>query len=614
MADPAPPSPEKKTTEAGPPESAAPAARPRSLLQRLDERYPAVMEKVRAFAASLPMPSTSRERRIFIGLGVSIGLTLLLPFVLRPTHKPLLLGKSDVELTILTPHNETIRREFGEGFQQWYKARTGKTVHLDWRTPGGTSEIVKIIGSEYHAAFENYWKKNGDGPWQESFGRAYSDPKLDRAPDDTTPATPEQRAREAFLKSSVGIGVDLFFGGGTYDFEKQRKAGTLVAQDASGQCGFAALKRQRPEWFTDAIIPQSLSGEPFYDPGLAWVGSCLSSFGIVYNRDTVARLGLEPPQTWEDLADPRYLGQIALADPSKSGSVVKAFEMIVQQQMRRTLDEAQERIASAPPRQRENIEAIVMREGWIKGLQLIQKIGANARYFTDSATKVPHDVAQGAAAAGLCIDFYGRTFNERLLRADGVSRVEFVTPQGGTSVGVDAIAMFRGAPNPEVAHAFLEFVLSPEGQALWNYRPGEPGGPRRMSLRRLPIRKDMYIPEKLAHFADPGVLPYEHAHEFVFEPEWTTPKFDALRLGVRVMCIDTHEELRAAWELLAEKGFPEGPMAQFSDMGQLGGDAEGVTSQLRSGDKLTQVKLARNLGAQFRRSYELARTKAEANR
>ena len=55
-------------------------------------------------------------------------------------------------------------------------------------------------------------------------------------------------------------------------------------------------------------------------------------------------------------------------------------------------------------------------------------------------------------------------------------------------------------------------------------------------------------------------------------------------------------------------------MDQFTDMGQLGGDAEGVTAQIRSGNKLTQVQLARVLGAQFRRSYGLAVEKAERGR
>ena len=47
-------------------------------------------------------------------------------------------------------------------------------------------------------------------------------------------------------------------------------------------------------------------------------------------------------------------------------------------------------------------------QGWIDGVRLMQRIGANARYFTDTSTKIPVDVSMGNAAAGLAIDFYGR--------------------------------------------------------------------------------------------------------------------------------------------------------------------------------------------------------------
>jgi hypothetical protein len=132
-----------------------------------------------------------------------------------------------------------------------------------------------------------------------------------------------------------------------------------------------------------------------------------------------------------------------------------------------------------------------------------------------------------------------------------------------------------------------------------------------MSLRRLPVRKDMYSPDHLAHFADPDVRPYDHAAEFTYMPAWTANRFNALRLGVRVMCIDTHDELAGAWKELITAGFPPLAMEQFGAMGQLAADPEGITTQLASNDKLIQVKLARTLGAQFRRSYELARAKAK---
>lgn len=577
----------------------------------LQRRFPGMHERVSAFLSSLPVPQTRRERVLYSAILVGLLVTIAAPFLLRPSERPWLFGRTDDELVILTPHNETIRREFGAAFARWYRDRTGRTVRVDWRTPGGTSEIVKVIHSEYFAAFENHWRKTQRRLWQDAFGKGFADPAND--PPAEGVLTLPQEARKVFLESEVGIGVDLFFGGGVYDFERQRRAGTLVAADASGRYGLAALRRAHPDWFREEVIPQEVSGEPFHHPDMVWAGTALSTFGIVYNTDVLERLGVPEPTRWEDLTDPRYFGEVAVADPSKSGSTVKAFEMIIQQQVREALEEAREEIAQTPHKQREERERATIREGWSRGLQLIQRIGANARYFTDAATKVPHDVAQGIAAAGMCIDFYGRTFSEKLRRPDGTSRVKFIAPEGGSSYGVDSIAMFRGSPNPEVAHAFMEFVLSVEGQSLWNYRPGTPGGPETMSLRRLPVRRDMYVPERLRHFADPDILPYEQARKVVYRPEWTATSFDAIRAVVRVMCIDTHEELREAWRELAAQDFPPTATAFFSDLGPLPSEStrQSLSQTMRSGDKLMQVRTMRLLGAQFRKQYERAERMAE---
>jgi len=170
---------------------------------------------------------------------------------------------------------------------------------------------------------------------------------------------------------------------------------------------------------------------------------------------------VEAPDQWADLGDPRYRGTLAIADPAKSGSAVKTFEMLMQQQLADAVARIDPlAVADLTLANRDALDA-----GWTAGLNLIQKISANARYFADSAAKTPFDVAQGNAAAGMSIDFYGRTLSEYLRQPDGSSRIQFVLPEGGTSVGADPIALFRGAPHPALAQEFIRFVLSPEGRS-----------------------------------------------------------------------------------------------------------------------------------------------------
>ncbi|MDB6071888.1 MAG: iron transporter substrate-binding protein [Verrucomicrobiales bacterium] len=490
-------------------------------------------------------------------------------------------------LVIVTPHLESIRNEFESAFQRWMKEKYNRAVVIDWRVPGGTTEIGKVVTSEYRAALEYYWKKNRKDPWDDRLGMVFTDPK------DTT------EARKVFTASNIGIGMDLFFGGGTPDFAAMKKSGYLVPGDAAAGTGILGVKAAHPDWFGDNAIPAKSAGETYTDPDFGWVGACLSSFGICYNLDFHQRRGYtDLPSQWADLTNPRYENQIALADPGKSGTVVKMMETILQQAMQ----ESARGIEEGPARK------TALEAGWIKGMTLIQRIGANARYWTDSSAKIPLDVCEGEAAAGMCIDFYARNYIQRLEEANGSSRLGFILPSGGTTPSVDPIALFRGAPNPELATRFIEFVLSMEGQRLWAYKSGEPGGPQRSALRRLPIRKDYYVPEHLVHGSDPGILPYATGTSLTYDPALTSSSFSAIRLVIRAMCLDTHEELKTAWSALIEHGFPPQATAAFGDLTHIryATVTRDMTEKLNLRDGLITAELSRVLAQQFRQQYEHA--------
>jgi ABC-type Fe3+ transport system substrate-binding protein len=539
-------------------------------------------------------------------IAVAIGFVLVLvgPFLLRPAQStaPRLY---DRRLVIMTPHHELIREEFGKAFARYWKESQGETLFIDWRV-AGTSELGTMMKSDFAAAFEYHWTHGLGREWTKEVAASFLNPKL---------AASAHEARAEFLRSNVSIGVDLFFGGGPYDFQAQSDNGVLVAADARTQAGLAAIRTRHPEWFGEAGIAESVSGETFHDKEMRWCGTCLSSFGIVFNRDVLRRLGIDKdPTQWSDLADPRLAGQLALSDPSKSGSVTKAFEMIIQQQMHRAIAE----LTSKPGKLKSpaEIEAAGVRLGWERGLQLIQLISANARYFTDSAPKIPLEVAKGDAAAGMCIDFYGRSAEEDLRQPSGWSRVGFVAPAGGTSMAVDPIGLMRGAPEPELAEAFMEWVLSDAGQSLWGFRAGVPGGPVKKALRRLPVRRDFYTPDHERLMSDAQEQPFEKMKAFVYHPEWTGPAFNALRFIVRVTCVDTHVEQRRAWEGIVEASQPARSSEVFSQTSLVGYDAATgeISKVLRSNDKVQEVRLARQLSDAFRRQYELARTLAKEGR
>ena len=115
------------------------------------------------------------------------------------------------------------------------------------------------------------------------------------------------------------------------------------------------------------------------------------------------------------------------------------------------------------------------------------------------------------------------------------------------------------------------------------------------------------------------MLPYEAAKHFTYEGKRTAPYFNAIAFVVRVMCIDTHRELTAAWQALCDAqrrtgGFPTEALAAFADVRAV--DYAAVTTRIAKAvgsgsDKITQVRLAKELAdtfrANYRRAEELAR-------
>jgi hypothetical protein len=263
------------------------------------------------------------------------------------------------------------------------------------------------------------------------------------------------------------------------------------------------------------------------------------------------------------------------------------------------------------------IEARAVREGWREGLRLLQRIGANARYFTDSSQKPPIDVASGNCAVGLCIDFYGRQQQEAVRRRDRSERVGYVSPAGGSAPSVDPVALLRGAKNRVAAVAFIEYSVAVEGQKLWSFRPGTPGGPERFALRRLPVRRDCYgVAEWQPWLSDPADAPYAAATPLVYREAWTGGLFREMAFVIRVMCQETHGELQRAWRSIhaAPESAKARALAALQDLAEVDYDrtAGEIRTRLTAKSRVEEVRLAHELAEQFRARYRRAEGIAQA--
>lgn len=448
---------------------------------------------------------------------------LALPFLLAPRQEgeKLLSGSETCEtLVIITAHNKSIRDEYQRAFAQWYRKKYNKNIKLDFRNPGGTSDIIRYIADRYETEFRRYYEDHPQwGKWSSNISTTFTDDRACR--------TPEQKAaRKRFLDSNVGIGIDLFAGGGVFNHEQTAARGYAVD---------ARIAQEFPECLKH--IPASFGGDKLYSPEGKFYGVVLSTFGILYNtRRLEGMKNTAPPQRWEDLGKSCYFNTLAVADPTKSGSANKCYEIMIQQCMAKAQDPV---------------------KGWQEGFALLKRIFANARTISDSASQVVRDVASGEAAAGTAIDTYG--ISEMLWSAKcfGTPRCIYVTPKGGTAVSADPVQMLRGAPNAKAAKAFIAFLLSREGQLLHCLKSGTPGGPEKNGINRPPVRRDLYTPELQKNFFLPDYDPYASGADFIYRPQWTGRYYSLIRVLLRTIVLEPHQELKNAYAAIIKAGGPE---------------------------------------------------------
>ena len=375
------------------------------------------------------------------------------------------------KLVIISPHWEGIETEFDTAFKAWYAKETGREVTTDWLDQGGSSSDFRFIESEFK-----------------------------RLPD--------------------GIGIDLFFGGGTDNYLKLAAKGLLAPYKLPD----AQLAR----------IPKEIFGIPVYDPEYRWYGAALSSFGIMYNEELRALLNLPEIHTWKDLTNPKLINRVGAADPRESGSAHMMYELILQGY------------------------------GWEKGFELITQLGANVRGFSAGSNAIPADVGMGQVIYGMAIDFYA--FGK--IAEIGADKIHYVVPPDAAVVSPDSIAILKGAPNMGVAQKFLDFVLSDEAQKLWVLRDTDPEGP----TWKGGLNRSSVIPALYDELGDRCVAANP------FELELTPIDYDAVKGGIRwdivgdligALVIEPHRDLVSAWKAINKSDDPMKRAAAIQILGQV---------------------------------------------
>jgi iron(III) transport system substrate-binding protein len=241
---------------------------------------------------------------------------------------------------------------------------------------------------------------------------------------------PERDAAQtvgAFKKVHPGVDVEVFRSGTTEVMGKlaaefaggQPKADVLLLADAATMESLKKAGRllPYPEAKLTGLEPAS------YDADKTYFGSKLITTGIAVHTSARAR-----PGSFADLVKPEYRSQISMPSPLYSGA---AAIMLGTMSTRADL-------------------------GW----GYFEKLKAADAIAVRGNGAVLAAVANGEKAYGILVDFMA--FNAK---AKG-SPIDFIFPAEGSPAVTEPVAILKTTQHAAAARAFVDFILSDEGQKL----------------------------------------------------------------------------------------------------------------------------------------------------
>lgn len=154
------------------------------------------------------------------------------------------------------------------------------------------------------------------------------------------------------------------------------------------------------------------------------------------NTDRIEKLGLPVPATWEELADPKYKGEVVMPDPVVSGTGFLG------------------------------VATLVTDLGEDKGWNLVDRLTKNMAQYTTSGSR-PCRMAQ-AGEYSIGVSYEGpaiQAINEGY-------PVKMVIPSDLAGYEISGIGLLKGSKNEADAKAFLDWLLTDSALALYqSFRP-----------------------------------------------------------------------------------------------------------------------------------------------
>ena len=169
----------------------------------------------------------------------------------------------------------------------------------------------------------------------------------------------------------------------------------------------------------------------FKDPKNYWVGVAVNPISFMFNNKILKEKNLPAPTSWDELLNPAFKNGLQTADARTSGTAIS------------------------------RILSLTYIMGEDKAYEYQKKLHQNIQMYTKSGAGGALPVANGQAAGG--IFFLVDTLE---IKAQGHD-VVISYPKEGVAYAVEAMAMIKGAKQPELAKKFLDWASTADMQKLY---------------------------------------------------------------------------------------------------------------------------------------------------
>jgi iron(III) transport system substrate-binding protein len=125
-----------------------------------------------------------------------------------------------------------------------------------------------------------------------------------------------------FIKDKTGITVNQTFQSfGEIEARAKAEAPNFNADMIIGCGSPLAFMAKKNGWSLPYVSPGWKGvADVFMDPQGAWYNIANFSFVLVGNKDRLAKAGYKMPESWKDLLDPKWKGEIVMPSPLSSGT------------------------------------------------------------------------------------------------------------------------------------------------------------------------------------------------------------------------------------------------------------------------------------------------------